>query len=256
MSAVSSVSQQIKEVAESGVQLAIVCGGGNILRGKQFSAVSEAIYPATAHYMGMLATCINGLALQDALENVGVPTRLQTAIRMEGVAEPFIRRRCVRHLEKGRATPGLVDSLKVDVYGSPTPIKQIANVSVPEPSQIVIRPFDRNLLNEIAKTIQASNLGLSPNNEGALIRLNIPPLSTERRKQLGGRVKELAEEARISIRNIRRDANKHADTSQKDKILSEDQRDDVKDKVQELTKKHEGVVTDTAAAKEKDIMES
>jgi uridylate kinase len=102
MTAVSSISQQIKEVVEAGVQLAIVCGGGNILRGKQFAAVSEVIYPATAHYMGMLATCINGLALQDALENIDVPTRLQTAIRMEGVAEPFIRRRCVRHLEKGR----------------------------------------------------------------------------------------------------------------------------------------------------------
>jgi uridylate kinase len=99
---VASVSAQIKSVVESGVQLAIVCGGGNILRGKQFAQISESIAPATAHYMGMLATCINGLALQDALEIAGVPTRLQTAIRMEGVAEPFIRRRCVRHLEKGR----------------------------------------------------------------------------------------------------------------------------------------------------------
>lgn len=102
MSQVTKTAQQLKRVIESNVQLAVVCGGGNILRGKQFSAVSEAIQPATAHYMGMLATVINGLALQDALENEGVPTRLQSAIRMEGVAEPFIRRRCVRHLEKGR----------------------------------------------------------------------------------------------------------------------------------------------------------
>jgi len=102
MSEVGAVSEQIKKVVASGVQLAIVCGGGNILRGKQFSAVSAAIQPATAHYMGMLATIINGLALHDALENAGVPTRLQTAIRMESVAEPFIRRRCIRHLEKGR----------------------------------------------------------------------------------------------------------------------------------------------------------
>jgi len=102
MSQVALTAEQIKRVMGSGVQLAIVCGGGNILRGKQFSAVSEAINAPTAHYMGMLATVINGLALQDALENAGVPTRLQTAIRMEGVAEPFIRRRCVRHLEKGR----------------------------------------------------------------------------------------------------------------------------------------------------------
>ncbi|HLJ11585.1 MAG TPA: UMP kinase [Planctomycetaceae bacterium] len=102
MAAVSTASEQIKRVVATGVQLAVVVGGGNILRGREFSAVSSSISPATAHYMGMLATVINGLALQDALEAVGVPTRLQTAIRMEGVAEPFIRRRCVRHLEKGR----------------------------------------------------------------------------------------------------------------------------------------------------------
>jgi uridylate kinase len=102
MAEVSNVSEQIRRIHASGVELAIVCGGGNILRGRDFAAVSAAISAPTAHYMGMLATVVNGLALQDALENVGVPTRLQTAIRMEGVAEPFIRRRCVRHLEKGR----------------------------------------------------------------------------------------------------------------------------------------------------------
>lgn len=102
MSEVAELSEQIKRVHETGVELAIVCGGGNILRGKQFAAVSAAINAPTAHYMGMLATVINGLALQDALENIGVPTRLLSAIRMEGVAETFIRRRCVPHLEKGR----------------------------------------------------------------------------------------------------------------------------------------------------------
>lgn len=102
MAEVTQVCEQIKRIHTAGVQLAIVCGGGNILRGRDFANVSASINAPTAHYMGMLATVINGLALQDALENVGVPTRLQTAIRMEGVAEPFIRRRCVRHLEKGR----------------------------------------------------------------------------------------------------------------------------------------------------------
>ena len=121
--------------------------------------------------------------------------------------------------------------------------------------QIVIRPFDASAINEIVKAIQASDVGLAPNNDGKLVRLNIPPLSTERRKQLVSRVKEFAEEARVSIRNIRRDANKHADQSEKDKLFSEDERDDVKDKVQELTKKHEGLVNDAAAAKEKDIMD-
>lgn len=102
MSQVSALAVQLKRVVDMGVELAIVCGGGNILRGKQFSEVSASIHASTAHYMGMLATVINGLSLQDALENAGVPTRLMSAIRMEGVAEPFIRRRCVRHLEKGR----------------------------------------------------------------------------------------------------------------------------------------------------------
>ncbi|RMG38314.1 MAG: UMP kinase [Planctomycetota bacterium] len=99
---VSQISQQVRQVHEDGVQLAIVCGGGNIVRGRDLMQMGEAIVPATAHYMGMLATVINALALQDALEHVGVPTRVQSAIRMEGVAEPFIRRRCIRHLEKGR----------------------------------------------------------------------------------------------------------------------------------------------------------
>lgn len=102
MAELASISAQVKEVVEAGVQLAIVCGGGNILRGKQFSEASSAIIPSTAHYMGMLGTVINALALQDALESAGVATRVQTAIRMEGVAETFIRRRCIRHLEKGR----------------------------------------------------------------------------------------------------------------------------------------------------------
>ncbi len=102
MPEVATLSRQIRSVVDLGVELAIVCGGGNILRGKQFAEVSQEIQPSTAHYMGMLATVINGLALQDALENTGIPTRLMSAIRMEGVAEPFIRRRCVRHLEKKR----------------------------------------------------------------------------------------------------------------------------------------------------------
>ena len=98
MQEVLRLAHQVKRAAEQSVQLAIVIGGGNILRGAQFSSVSDAIKEPTAHYMGMLATVINGLALQDALESIGCETRLQTAIRMQEVAEPYIRRRCVRHL--------------------------------------------------------------------------------------------------------------------------------------------------------------
>jgi uridylate kinase len=102
MAEIGVLVDQLKQVVEQGVQLAIVCGGGNILRGKQFAEMSTRIKQPTAHYMGMLATVINGLALQDALEGAGVETRLQSSISMDAVAEPFIRRRCQRHLEKGR----------------------------------------------------------------------------------------------------------------------------------------------------------
>lgn len=158
-------------------------------------------------------------------------------------------------IRTGRATPGLVDSVRVDYYGSPTPLKQMANVSVPEPQQILIRPFDAQMVGEIAKAIQASDMGLAPNTDGRVVRLNIPPLSTERRRQLVSRVKELAEEARVSIRNIRRDANKHADQAEKDKVMGEDERDDTKDQIQDLTKKYEGKVNSMADAKEKDVMD-
>jgi ribosome recycling factor len=157
-------------------------------------------------------------------------------------------------LRTGRATAGLVDSIRVDFYGSPTPLKQIANISIPEPQQILIRPFDASSLTNIAKAIQSSDTGLSPNSDGRVIRLNVPALSTERRKQLSGRVKELAEEARVAIRNVRRDANKHADQGEKEKTLTEDDCKATKDQIQDLTKKYEGKVNDMAAAKEKEVM--
>ena len=102
LSEVKIICEQIKRVVESGVQLAIVCGGGNILRGKEFSSTNSIVVPATAHYMGMLGTSINALALQDVMEHYGIPTRVQSAIPSPPVAESFIRRRCIRHLEKGR----------------------------------------------------------------------------------------------------------------------------------------------------------
>lgn len=158
-------------------------------------------------------------------------------------------------IRTGRANPGLVDTIKVDYYGTPTPLKQIANISVPEPQQIMIRPFDTSSLNGIAKAIQSSDLGLAPNNDGRVVRLNIPPLSGERRKQLAGRIRELAEEARISIRNIRRDANKQADQAQKGREMTEDDRDQAKDEVQDLTKKYEGRINSKAESREKEILD-
>jgi ribosome recycling factor len=173
--------------------------------------------------------------------------------RMEKAVEHFSS--SMTGIRTGRANPGLVDSIRVDYYGSPTPLKQVANVSIPEPQQIVIRPFDVSTLDAIAKAIQNSDLGMAPNNDGRVVRLNVPPLSTERRQQLAGRVKELAEEARVSVRNIRRDANKHADQAEKAKEMTEDDRDQTKDKVQELTRKFEGTINNSAEAKEKEVME-
>ena len=158
-------------------------------------------------------------------------------------------------LRTGRATPGLVDSVRVEYHGSPTPLKQLANVSVPEPQQIVIRPYDPSIVSDVAKAIQNANLNLAPNIDRQFIRLNVPPLTGDRRKQLVGRVNEIAEQARISIRNIRRDANKAADQAEKAKEFSEDDTKRVKDDVQELTKTYEGKVDEAASAKEKDILD-
>ena len=158
-------------------------------------------------------------------------------------------------IRTGRANPGLVDSLRVEAYGSPTPLKQLASVGAPEPTQIVIRPFDPGTLKDIEKAILSSGLGLTPMNDGKLIRLNVPPLSTETRRKLVGRIKELAEEAKVAIRNVRRDGNKQADQGEKDKTLSEDDCESVKEQVQDLTKKFENRATELAKAKEEEVME-
>jgi ribosome recycling factor len=158
-------------------------------------------------------------------------------------------------IRTGRANPGLVDSLRVEAYGSPTPIKQIASVSAPEPQQLVIRPFDPSTIKDIERGIINSDLGLAPNSDGKVIRLNIPPLSGDVRKKMIARTKELAEESKVAIRNVRRDANKHADQAEKDGELSEDDCKGLKDEVQELTKKYENSANDLAKAKEAEVSE-
>ncbi len=173
--------------------------------------------------------------------------------RMEKAIE--ILKKNLGGIRTGRANPGLVDSLRVDVYGSPTPIKQVAQVGAPEPTQIVIRPYDTTILKDIEKAIVASDLGFNPQNDGRIIRINIPPLSTDVRKKMVGRIKELTEDAKVSIRNVRRDGNKAAEQGEKEKVLSEDQRDDIKDQVQELTKKYETLAADIAKAREAEVME-
>ena len=173
--------------------------------------------------------------------------------RMEKAVE--ILKKQLGGIRTGRATPGLVDSIKVEAYGSLTPIKQIATVGAPEPQQIVIRPYDASTIKDIEKAIVASDLGLAPHSDGRIVRLNIPPLSGEVRKKMVARVKELSEEAKIAIRNIRRDGNKEADKAEKDKLLSEDQRDDVKEQIQDLTKTYEVKVAEMAKSREADVLQ-
>lgn len=158
-------------------------------------------------------------------------------------------------IRTGRANPGLVDSLRVEAYGSPTPLKQLASVGAPEPTQIVIRPYDPSTIKDIEKAIVASDLGMAPQSDGKFIRLNVPPLTTETRRKLVSRIKELAEDCKVSIRNVRRDANKAADTEEKEKTLSEDDCARVKEEIQELTKKYETLVSEAAKARESEVME-
>lgn len=178
---------------------------------------------------------------------------LDSEERMEKAIE--ILKKNLSGIRTGRANPGLVDSLRVEVYGSPTPIKQIASVGAPEPQQIVIRPYDPSVIKDIEKAIIASDLGFNPQSDGRVVRINVPPLSTDVRKKMVSRIKELAEETRVSIRNIRRDGNKALDQAEKDKVIGEDDRDSAKEDIQELTKKYEEQVNEMAKVRESEVMD-
>ena len=173
--------------------------------------------------------------------------------RMEKAANVY--RDELRGLRTGRATPALVDSLRVEYYGSPTPLKQLAQISIPEPQQIVIRPYDQSVLKDVEKAIRSSDLGLSPGNDGKMIRLQVPPMSGEQRQKMVARIKKSAEEAKVAIRNIRRDANKHYDTAEKNKEMTEDERDQGKEEVQTLLKKYEEKIGEMADKKSKEVTE-
>ena len=158
-------------------------------------------------------------------------------------------------IRTGRANPGLVDSLRVEVYGSSVPIKQLASVGAPDPNQIVIRAYDPSTLKDIEKAIQASTLGLNPQLDNQVIRLNVPALSSEVRRKMVTRIRELCEEAKVAVRNVRRDGNKKAEQGEKAKELSEDDRDNAKKEIQDLTKKFEARASDLAKAREKEVLE-
>jgi ribosome recycling factor len=155
----------------------------------------------------------------------------------------------------GRASVSLVEGIHIDYYGNPTPLKQIANISTPDVKLIVIQPWDPSTLIEIEKAVQKSNLGVMPTNDGKLIRISIPPLSEERRQELIKITKKMAEEGRVSIRTVRREANEHLKKIEKDKVATEDEAFQTQEEVQKLTDKYIKEIEQILAEKDKELME-
>lgn len=156
-------------------------------------------------------------------------------------------------IRTGRANAAILDRINVDYYGSPTPLKSLASINTPDASTIMIQPFDRSSVGAIEKAIMMSDVGLTPNNDGAVIRLNIPPLTSERRKELVKVAAKIAEEGKVSVRNIRRDAVDAVRKQEKASEISEDEARDLQDNIQKITDKYVKKIDDLLAEKEVDI---
>ena len=161
----------------------------------------------------------------------------------------------LKRIRTGRASTALVDNVRVDYYGTPTPISQLASVSIPEPRQILIKPFDPSVLKEVSRAILQTDLGTAPQDDGKVLRLVLPPLSGEQRKKYAAKIKEMCEEARVALRNTRRDLNKHSDAMLKGGELTEDDNRKLHDEIQSLLKEYEGHVDTTMKAKVTEVEE-
>jgi ribosome recycling factor len=175
-----------------------------------------------------------------------------TRPRMEGAVEDL--RRKLTSVRTGRAAVSLLDGVSVDYYGTPTPLNQMASVHVPEAQMLTVQPWDLSQLGAIEKAIRASDLGLNPSNDGKMVRVPIPALNEERRKQLAKQVNEYAEDHRTAVRNVRRDANERLKKMLKDKLISEDNERDGLDEVQKLTNQIIGKIDELAKNKEHEIL--
>lgn len=158
-------------------------------------------------------------------------------------------------IRTGRASPALVERLPVEYYGTPTPLIQLASIAIPEPRALLIRPFDASTLRVIERAIQASDLGLTPNNDGKSIRLNLPPLTEERRRELVKVVHSRVEESRVAIRNVRRDINKDMQEFEKEKMISEDDLKRGEEEVKKLVDRYIETINSVGSRKEKEILE-
>lgn len=158
-------------------------------------------------------------------------------------------------IRTGRASPALVERLDVEYYGTPTPLQQLASISAPEPRLVTIKPFDPASLKDIERAIQASDLGLTPNNDGKIIRLNIPPLTEERRHELVKVVRARAEEARVAVRNVRRDVQNDLRDFEKEKLISEDDLYRAEERLQKQTDEHVESINELSEKKEAEVLE-
>ena len=159
------------------------------------------------------------------------------------------------HIRTGRASIGLLDSVRVDYYGSPVPLNQVAQLHVPEPAMITVQPWDTSTIGAIEKAIRNADLGFNPSNDGKIVRVPVPPLTEERRRELAKKVSHIAEERRVGLRNIRRDANEQLKKLTKDKLISEDEERQALDAVQKLTDGQIAKIDQAAKVKEKELLE-
>lgn len=176
----------------------------------------------------------------------------ETRPRMEGAVEDLRKR--LASVRTGRAVVSLLDPVMVEYYGTPTPLSQLASVHAPEPTMLTVQPWDQTQLGAIEKAIRAADLGLNPTNDGKMVRVPVPPLTEERRRQLAKQVHEFAEEHRTAIRNVRRDANDKLKKMLKDKTISEDAERAALEDVQKLTDTYVGKVDELAKNKEQEIL--
>jgi len=172
--------------------------------------------------------------------------------RMEGAVEDL--RKKLASIRTGRAAISILDTVVVDYYGTPTPLNQMASVHAPEPQMLTVQPWDQTQIGAIEKAIRAADLGLNPSNDGKLVRVPIPPLTEERRRQLAKQIHDVAEDHRTAVRNVRRDANDRLKKMMKDKLISEDAERDALLEVQKLTDSHIGKIDELAKGKEQEIL--
>ncbi|MGA1597907.1 MAG: ribosome recycling factor [bacterium] len=163
-------------------------------------------------------------------------------------------RRELSGIHAGRVTPSLLESVKVDYYGNPTPIPQVSNVSAPEPQMLVISPWEKSMLKEVERALQGANLGMSLSNDGNIIRATMPPLTEERRKERVKQVKKLAEDAKVAVRNVRRDGNDTLKKMEKEKLISQDEEKGAQTEVQQATDEHVAQIDALVDSKEQELM--